>query len=270
MNENTSQYSPVPVGTYWHGPKLGPLERACMYSMLDQGHPVTLFCHEKVEGVPEGVEIRDAREVTGEKKVVLYGHELHPALFSDQFRYHMIKQLGYLWLDLDIYALKPLRTHAGYLVGWASETLINGAVLTLPKSSATLADLIEFCDEQFPIPPFDRTPRRIRYRLMKAIGRPVHISQQKWGTWGPNALTWFMKKNKETEHVLPRESLYPIYWTHPDQLFLPSNQVKDMYLKDASCVHLFAATTRKKINEIGLDNIPKGSYLGQLIKIGNS
>ena len=238
--------------------------------MLEQGHSVTLFCHDKVDHVPDGIEIRDAREVTGEKKVLLYGEELHPALFSDLFRYHMINAFQWIWLDLDIFTLKPLQLNEGYLLGWASETLINGAVLALPNSSLTLKDLIGFCEDEYPIPPFDRVPRRVKYHLRKLIGKPVHVSQQKWGTWGPNALTWFIKKNKETEYVSARESLYPIYWTDPNILLLPSNQVKEMYLRNASCVHLFATITRKIINGCGTENnIPKGSYLAELIRIGN-
>ena len=60
------------IGTYWYGPAIGSLERACLISMMEQGHSVTLFCHEKVGGVPEGVEIRDAREVTGDRPVLFF------------------------------------------------------------------------------------------------------------------------------------------------------------------------------------------------------
>ena len=82
--------------------------------MMEQGHHVTLFCHEMIENVPEGVEIRDAREVTGDRTVVMHLRDAfrsnrfpNPALFSDQFRYHMISKLKMIWLDLDCFLLKP-------------------------------------------------------------------------------------------------------------------------------------------------------------------
>ncbi len=186
----------TPIGTYWYGPKLGPLERACLISMMGNGHSVTLFSHEKVAHVPKGVNIQDARDITGNRPILMFRKYerkkgiVTPALFSDQFRYHMIKKTGWIWLDLDAYVLKPLRPAiAGYLFGWECDkktdgkNIIASGVLGLPQNSPTLKDLISFTEEEYPIPPFLSPRRRTKLHLWNALGKPVHVSMQPWGTW---------------------------------------------------------------------------------------
>ena len=274
----------TPIGTYWYGPKLGPLERACLISMMGNGHSVTLFSHEKVAHVPKGVNIQDARDITGKRPILMFRKYerkkgiISATLFSDQFRYHMIKQTGWIWLDLDAYVLKPLRPFdSGYLFGYQSDNhmkkgIIANGVLGLPKHSPTLKDLLSFTEDEYPIPPFYNLQRRSRFYCWKMLGKPVHISMQPWGTWGPQALTYFLKKNGESKHALHNRMLFPIALKDADQFFLPRNQVKDMYddfLKDALSVHIFGTIIREKVRQGGgWYNIPRDSYLQELISPG--
>ena len=281
-------YSLPHIGAYWYGPKLGPLERSSLYSMLQQGHEVTLFSHENVDRVPEGVEIRDAREITGDRTVIEYLRDAHrpnrtptPALFSDLFRYHMISQVGWVWLDLDCFLLQPLRVPShGYLFvrfprefAWGYQ--INGAVLSLPQSSSTLQDLLEFCQNEYPIPPFYPVRWKVKLRFMKVIRRPIHVSYQKWGVWGPLALSYFLRKNRREELAQESKLFYPILmgddqsWRNGQHPFLlPSDQVKESYLQDAISVNLDSAVMNRRLKEMNHDLIPKGSYLEEIINIG--
>jgi len=182
----------TPIGTYWYGSELGPLERACLISMMEHGHSVTLFSHELVARVPESVEIQDARDITGERPILMFRKYerkkgiVSPTLFSDQFRYHMIEQTGWIWLDLDAYVLKPLRpaANAGYLFGWgcdkkwAKKNIVANGVLGFPKHSPTLKDLLSFTEEEYPIPPFYSLRRRAKLLYWKVRGKPVHVSMQ--------------------------------------------------------------------------------------------
>lgn len=276
------------IGTYWYGPTLGPLERASLHSMLQHGHSVTLFCHEKVDGIPEGVEIRDAREVTGERTVTMYLRDAHranrapsPALFSDLFRYRMINKEGMTWLDLDCFLLKPLRLPIdGYLFvrfpfefAWGSK--INGAILALPQFSSTLKDLIEFCEDEFPIPPFYPLHWKMKLSFMKALGKPIHVSFQKWGVWGPLALSYFLRKNGKDGNAQDSKLFYPILmgsiedWkAGKNPFFLPSDEVKELYLKDAISVNLDSAEMNRRLKEMSKSMIPTGSYLEEILRIG--
>lgn len=259
------------IGSYWYGRALGRLERACLRSMIERGHDVTLFCHDYVDGVPEEVEVLDAREITGDRSVVMFDSLQSPALFSDQFRYHMIALLGWLWLDLDTFALKPVLPNDGYLFGYDPATrrrYINGGVLGLPKSSQTLRDLVLFCEEYYPIPPFETRRKKAELYIKKCLGSPVHVSSQRWGTWGPRALTYFLRRNGEEHYALERE-LYPIDWNSLDVFLLPHEHVNETYLQDAIAVHLYGSLIRRKIEQIGPDQIPNGSFLANVLKYGD-
>ena len=270
------------IGTYWHGPALGPLERACLISMMEQGHSVTLFCHEEIDRVPEGVDIRDARLVTGSREVLTYHRgprnqpiNPSPALFANLFRYHMINQLGMIWSDMDCFLLKPLNLTNGYLFAWQDRAFINNAILALPQSSPTLKNLISFCENEYPVPPFFSLRWKAKLHFMRAVGRPIHVSHQKWGVWGPRALTHFLHKNGEAKYALDSKLFYPIrsvdihnpgVGTNP--LLLTNDEAYERYFQDAVSVHLFGSELRKIMQEMGLSGIPKDSFLQELINIG--
>ncbi len=229
---------------------------------------MTLFVHNEVKGVPEGVQVRDAKEITGDRPVFFTGKYNSPAGYADQFRYLMIKQTGLIWLDMDEFLLKPLQPTNGYLFAWESDKSIANAVLSLPENSPTLSDLVEFCEDYYPVPPFEHRKRvTLNLTLRKRIGFPVHVSQQRWGVWGPRALTWFLRKNGEDHHALPAENFYPIEYKDYERLLLPKNETYDKYLQDALAVHLWGARLRSTIEEP--INIPKGSFLSHILDLGS-
>lgn len=262
------------IGTFWYGPPLGRLERACLRSMMQQGHEVTLYLHHEVKGVPEGIQVRDAKEVTGDRPVVLTRKGKYqrnsPTLYADQFRYHMIKKTGRVWADLDMFLLKPLQPDNDYLFARGGGQLINNGLLTLPENSPALSDLIEFCDDEYPIPPFEKKKRRIiNLKLRKMIGVPVHVTRQFWGVWGPQALTWFLRKNHEDQHALPEKSFHPIGYKDPVPYLLPTNETYDRYLQDALAVHLWGTWLIRGGQIQKLGTIPKDSFLSHILDLGS-
>src|SRR3712207_7292675 len=44
--------------------------RACLRSALRQGHPLTLYCYDAPDGVPEGVELADAGSIVPRSRVI--------------------------------------------------------------------------------------------------------------------------------------------------------------------------------------------------------
>lgn len=54
----------------WFGDALGYLEQLSIVSAMALGHPYTLYSYtpERLSGVPEGVDVRDAREVMTDPK----------------------------------------------------------------------------------------------------------------------------------------------------------------------------------------------------------
>jgi hypothetical protein len=109
-SQGKSPALPDTINTLWFGNHLGYLERLSIASFLANGHKVNVFSYqpEILHGVPEGVDLRNAREVMDDpKRVRLFDGKLK-ALGSDFFRYEVFaKNLGY-WADLDVILLKRL------------------------------------------------------------------------------------------------------------------------------------------------------------------
>ena len=87
------------LNSLWIGDELGYMERLTLVSALSVGHPFTLYSYapEKLRGVPNGVEVRDANEVVPYNTLARYFDGGWAALGTDFFRYAMqAKGLGYL------------------------------------------------------------------------------------------------------------------------------------------------------------------------------
>lgn len=52
-----------PVASLWIGEELQYLNQLCLKSHLLHGHPVTLYCTDKLKNAPEGVEVRPANGI---------------------------------------------------------------------------------------------------------------------------------------------------------------------------------------------------------------
>ncbi len=51
------------IAMFWHGPPLGFIERLCVQSFVDAGHPVVMFSYGAVEDLPAGVEAAPAIDI---------------------------------------------------------------------------------------------------------------------------------------------------------------------------------------------------------------
>jgi hypothetical protein len=94
----------APCVTLWIGPQLGAVERACLKSVISQGHPLALYCYDVPEGVPTGVEVRDAASILPRDRVIRH-RSGSVAIFANWFRYELQRRELGIWLDTDVYPL---------------------------------------------------------------------------------------------------------------------------------------------------------------------
>ena len=141
------------IGLLWMRGSLSFLEKLCVKSFVDAGHPTILYSYEPIGGVPDGVEMRDAGEILPETGFLTHERTGSPALHSDLFRYKLLEKTdNMIWADTDAYCMRPFTTPNGHFYGWESGHHINGGVLGLPKDSATLAALLDYTRDEFAIP----------------------------------------------------------------------------------------------------------------------
>jgi hypothetical protein len=247
--------------TLWIGDRLGPVERACLRSVIAQGHRLALYCYREPIGIPDGAEVRDASAVIPENCLIRHRNG-SVAPFSDWFRYELLKQGLGTWVDTDMYLIKPLDEESEHLFGEERPGVVNNAVLRLPTNSPALRELLA---------PFaGTTPAWLSPRLRLAAyirswfaGR-ADIGAMPWGTTGPAALTAVAKKFGLAAKALPSTAFYPVRWEQARWILDPALSLEQTVAGDTIGVHLW----NECIRTFKDDPAPHGSFLERLHREG--
>ncbi|MCL3881578.1 hypothetical protein [Marivita sp. GX14005] len=256
------------VGTLWIGGPLSWMEQLCLKSFVDAGQRITLFSYEDIPNVPGGVIRRDGREVIDTDDFIKYEQKNSYALFADWFRLHMIhRNPGMIWIDTDVYCHRPMSYDSDYVMGYElpGEHRVNNAVLGLPADSEMLLQMLAFTEDRYSIAPFLPKKRQAEMRRMAAKGKPVHVSGQPWGVWGPMMVTHYVHALGLEDKVQPLNAFYPITFRERLRFLRRSEIVEGLLTPETTALHLWASNKR----ELGKrhDGLPPpGSYLDKLVK----
>jgi hypothetical protein len=245
------------LNSLWIGVDLGHVERLSVASALSVGHPFTIYSYapEKLSGVPEGAEVRDAREVTPYESLAHHLERGEGALASDFFRYALLaKGLG-VWVDLDLVFLKPIDFAEECVFGWENEKSINGAVLRLPKDSDMLRELCRIPQLNWR-PPFYGPRKTARFYWQRLTKGPMRPEDYRWGTFGPSILTHLAKKYGIANLAKRRSVFYPVMHFEVELFLGPPESVERLLTAETRTVHLWQTVMRRK-NRVP----PPGSYL---------
>lgn len=234
------------VASLWIGGTLTWVERLSLKSFVDKGHHTVLYTYEPVEGVPEGVEVRDGSTIADIASMPRHGRTGSPALFSDLFRYHMmVKAPGEIWIDTDMLCWQPLEGLGDHVFGYEAPHQLNGAILRLPPDSEALGQLLEFTKDEYSIADFLSDEMKMDYAEAAQTGAPVHVSEQPWGIWGPLALTHFLKKTGEARFAEKQSVYYPIHYRDRKLLFQRPAKVMRALGDDTKAIHLWARRIKR-------------------------
>ena len=259
--------------TLWIGDSFGAVERACLRSVLRQGHSLALYCYDRVHGVPDGVEVRDASEVLPRRAIVRH-RSGSVALFSDWFRYELQRRGLGTWIDVDNYLVAPLDMTKPYLFGkeivdapspWRrrQRELIAGGVLRLPSNSPMLPPLIALFDDPT-VPDWTPSPWKLWFKLRSLIGHPPDLSDLPWGTAGPFAIAALADRFGLSAHALPSEVFNPVPWYQARWILDPAIKLEDVVTERTIAVHL----CNECIKDLKNGPAPAGSFLERLQEEG--
>ena len=255
---------PADCVTLWIGDALGAVERACLKSVLRQGHGLALYCYRRPEGVPDGVEIRDANDVLPETEIFLRRNG-SVAAFADWFRLELQRLALGTWVDTDIYLLRPLDRDRAYLFGEEEPGLINNAILRIPAQSPLLPPLLELFERK-------RMPSWIPWRFyLPTVVRELFsgrgdLSRWPFGTTGPFALTAAAKRLGLSSEAFPKEVFNPVRWQSAAWIVDPAISLESVTTERSVAVHLWNECIRDFKNEPA----PVGSFLHRLQQEGAS
>jgi hypothetical protein len=223
--------------TLWIGDSLGPVERACLRSVARQGHRICLYTYGPVKGIPEEVERRDASEILPRDRITA-SWCARADLYSDWFRYELLRRGLGTWVDADIYLLSPLDIESPYLFGIQSPELLNNAVFRVPHDSPLLPELLE---------PFEKrtTPKWMPWhkyfpkRARELVTGHVDLTDIPWGTTSPVALTALARKFGLTPLAQPQERFYPVPWQEARWIADPNLSLDDVIGDGTVAIHLW-------------------------------
>lgn len=258
------------VASLWIGPELSWMEQICLDSFVRNGHRTILYAYEDVASVPDGVEVRDAREIMPTDEIIYHVNTGSPAFHSDVFRLRLLQRVDCLWIDTDAYCLKPfVRPDHGYFFGWGTDTrrIICSGVLGLPKDSKTLKSMLELTKDEFPVPPWVSLHRRNKLQNLKDAGNGVHMSLMPWGVCGPEALNYFAHQSGEAVHAFDGPVLYPVPFSSTRSFHRPhlKNGVYNTITEETLSVHFYGRRFRN-IFALSKGMPLEGSYADDLCK----
>jgi hypothetical protein len=259
--------------TLWVGDALGPLERACLKSMLRQGHSVALYCYREPKGVPPGIELRDASDVLPAAAIVRH-RSGSVALFSDLFRYELQRRGLGTWIDTDMYLVGHLDMDRPYLCGMQIVTpprpwrrrqrqSINGSVLRLPADSPMIPPLLAQFDGPG-IPDWIPWHSAVWARLRMWMTGRSDLSSLPWGTAGPFAVSALAERYGLSSQALPAEVFNPVPWYDAAWIVDPRVRMEDVVTERTVGIHLW----NECIKVLKDKPAPDGSFLARLQREG--
>lgn len=248
----------------WIGERLGHLERACMRSVLRQGHDVRLWSYKPVEGVPAGVERAEAAHILPESAIIRHQASGSVALFSNWFRYELqVRSLG-TWLDCDVYLVRPLEMRRAYLLAEEEPCVINGSVLRLPIDSPILRPLLRLFKQRsipFWLPKAERLAAMKRLILTGQTG----LSLMRWGVAGPAALTALTERHGLLKLAQAPEVYHPVHWRDASWIADPTVSYDHFITPRTRGIHLWSECI-KEIRHLPAES---GTFLSRLREEGN-
>jgi hypothetical protein len=238
------------ICTFWHG-EMSWLERVCLASFAEKGHKVDLYTYGEVGPLPKGVRVKDANEIEPEEKVFFYKGSRTPAVFADLFRLRLMQRKAGIWVDCDVYCVKPLRGLGEYVFGIEEGSRLNNAVFRCPANSKLLKHLLEVF-EPGAIPPGMPWWRVAEVRLRRALGQALPAENMQFGATGPWPLNHWVRKLGLRGFVQPKAVFYPLDHGAAGGLLKAGSSLEGIVKHETLAVHMWhSALTDRGSGTIG-------------------
>ena len=245
------------------GKKLGSISRCCLNSFVMRGHEVHLHTYGDIDDIPHGVKQVDANEVIPESKIIKHNQTGSYALFSDIFRYELMRKVDGVYVDCDVYCLQPvIIPEHGYVLGFEDDECINGAILRIPKESDLLNWLLKAAYDPYFVPPWYSSSRQFRLKTKKILGIGRSLADMPWGVIGPKAITYYVKQLDLIKQVEPIDIFYPVHYLCVDQFCDPGLKVSDITSSRTVCIHLY----NERLKGIDFDQLDHRSVMYKLLR----
>ncbi len=255
-----------PIGMLWIGGPMSFLDILCVQSFRDAGHEVNFYTYGDVPNIPDGVNVLEARDILAGPPFLRHVRSGSLAFHADLFRLRLLAAVpGIIWADTDAYCVKPFETSTGHFYALQAPASVATGVLALPPDSPTLKKLLEFTADPFAIPPWLNPVDHKSYSDAAENGTPVHVTDQAWGVWGPQAVTHFLNETGEIKYALPSDTLYPISFQARNLLLRRPMVSEELMTENTVSIHFYSSRLRRFILRRHDGIPPFRSLIGQLL-----
>ena len=238
------------INSIWIGKELGPVHAACLRSFARHGYDVVLHCYERPVDLPDGVKLFDANRLMRPDEIVRHKKTSSLALASDIYRYRILREGMGIYVDCDVFCLKPF-ADADYILSWESNDLVSSAIIKFPVGSPLLEAVLSASENPAFIPPWRSKNRQRFYQLRKALGMPKLVANQSWGTIGPVLITHYVRALKLEERVAPADIYSPLYAPLSNLLFEKGLTLEDLTTSRSVAMHLYNSNLKNRAIEPG-------------------
>ena len=191
--------------------------------------------------VPKGVERRSIDEIRPGLSVKIREHS--PQTAADFVKILLLKNYDAVWVDADVYCLKPFKKKLSYIFAPDHDETIEGlkqgrihtAVLALPKDSEALDLSAQYVNAS------------LGYQSVQNAVIAAYFEAQKRNPMlndGRSSLTFFLEKTGELTHQLPSSVLYPIHYGLGDCYWDPFADFSKRFKGDTLSTHIWASKIR--------------------------
>ena len=233
-----------PVASLWIGERLHYLNLLALTSHVRQGHPVTLYCTDRVTNAPEGVTIRPATEIMEVDRALV--EATSASFLSNVFRYKMIRATGALWIDCDAFCHRPFPDEWTHVyAGHGMRGALNCGVVGLPREGELMDRLLDYYDNLPDYPAWwDKSQRKKMDRQDRSMSHAARIYKTERTAFGPQAFTWFARQTGDADRAMGSDVLYPVPFQLNDVFYDPHSAVEKHFTDATVSVHLYTNGTR--------------------------
>lgn len=237
------------ICTFWYGKQLRDIDRLCLASMVKTGQRVKLFAYAPIDNVPQGVELHDAAQILP----IAAFKRLDPDFpnlktrrtivqFSDIFRIMLMKHRQGVWLDTDVYLVKPFHPDADrpYLAR-ENRFRVGVSALYFPPDHPVVKEFEDYMAADYPLPRWLGIRRGLlRPLYFRMTGRKVTPAAMGITVFGNDGISRLAKKYGIFKTAAPRESFY--YWIGKQavRIFDPAYGLEPLNHKNFIGFHIHA------------------------------
>ncbi len=234
---------PDTIQSLWIGNRLSRLEILSIRSFLANGHDYHLYVYSNVEGIPEGVTVKDANVILPEALVFRSHGSL--SIFADWFRQELLHARGGYWVDTDMVCLKPLRFDDPVVIGKQDATRVCNALMRFPPQHPVTRILADLCRDPNMILSIDNAKEK-RQKLVRKYLLGNRREDVGWGeSSGPSGLTRMLKNHRLLKAAKPFYYFYPLHYSLWTCAFDQSFRDGLGFLSSSYCVHLWTEKIRR-------------------------